>query len=100
VSARLVPNSEGFALQGELDFASVPELFEQARRVLESTPSLITIDLKDIVRTNSAGLALLVGIARQANLAGSSLRLTSVSAQLLALARANKLEGMLGLACD
>jgi phospholipid transport system transporter-binding protein len=96
--AELVPSAEGFVLQGELSYRTAPDLFEQSRLAMASAGASCEVDLRHITRTDSAGLALLVGIARLCRERGKTTRMQGAPDQLLALARANKLDRLLGLA--
>lgn len=98
MSAELIPTESGFALKGELDFVSVPDLYERSYKLLSGLSKPVTVDLEAVTRSNSAGLALLVAMARHASSSGAALQIKSVPPQLMALVHANKLEGMLGLA--
>ena len=66
-------------VHGPLTFATVPRLFLESSSIINSTSETITIDLQDVSRTDSAGLALLVEWLRAA---GSRARFVNVPAQL------------------
>lgn len=66
-------------VHGALTFATVPDLFVESSSIIESTSETITIDLQDVSRTDSAGLALLVEWLRAA---GSRARFVNFPAQL------------------
>jgi len=66
-------------VHGPLTFATVPGLFMESNSIIKSASETITIDLQDVSRTDSAGLALLVEWLRAA---GSHARFVNVPAQL------------------
>ena len=95
--AELIASAEGFALKGELSLDTVPGLFEQTRQAVAGSKGACRVDLQHVTRTDSAGLALLVSIARLCCGQGSAVRMDGAPGQLLALARANKVDRLLGL---
>jgi anti-anti-sigma factor len=81
------------SLQGELTFASVPALLQQA-------PGLIAdgrLDLSKVSNADSAGLALLLELTRRAKAKGGDLRLASAPPQVRDLIRFFDLETALKL---
>ena len=66
-------------VRGPLTFATVPRLFLDSNHIIKSASETITIDLQDVSRTDSAGLALLIEWLRAA---GSHARFVNVPAQL------------------
>jgi len=65
-SATLEQTGQGqFRISGELDFQSVPIIWERSREMFDSSDSLV-VDLEGVVRCNSAGLALLIEWMRYA----------------------------------
>lgn len=66
-------------VHGPLTFATVPGLFIESNSIIKSASETITIDLQDVSRTDSAGLALLVEWLRAA---GSHARFVNIPAQL------------------
>jgi phospholipid transport system transporter-binding protein len=85
--------------QGELSFTSVPLLWEQWREVSSDQPKL-DVDLSDVQRSDSAGLALLVDCVRQARQTGQVVRFFNIPAQMLAIARVSGLDEVLPLHRD
>jgi len=66
-SASLEQTGNGqFAITGELDFQSVPRVWEKSQQLFADCDD-INIDLAGVIRTNSAGLALLIQWMRYAN---------------------------------
>ena len=95
--AQLVENNDGsWLLQGELGFSSVSAVLEHAGVNMLAKKQL-TVDLKDVTRADSAGLALLVEWLRESELAGNSIEFVNVPAQLLSIARVCGLDDILSL---
>ena len=86
-------------IQGDLSFASVPMLWEQCLAQLRRHAEL-EIDLSQVHRSDSAGLALLVECLRQARQTGKSIRFFNIPAQMLAIARVSCLDQVLPLHRD
>lgn len=74
------------ALAGELSFAQVPAALERARAAIESGDGPIELDLSGVTRVDSAGLALLLELARLARRRNRELRCTRAPEQLRRLA--------------
>jgi phospholipid transport system transporter-binding protein len=85
-----------YALSGELSFATVPEVWVRGRRLLAGEQS-VTLDLQGVVRTDSAGLALLIEWTRETRRQGRAIRFVNVPAQMLAIAGVSGLEAVLPL---
>ncbi|MCZ6731143.1 MAG: STAS domain-containing protein [Gammaproteobacteria bacterium] len=66
-------------VHGQLTFATVPGLFMESNSIIKSVSETIIIDLQDVSRTDSAGLALLVEWLR---VGGAHARFVNVPAQL------------------
>ena len=80
-------------VQGPLTFTTVPDLFIESSNIIKSASETITIDLQDVSRADSAGLALLVEWLRAA---GSHARFVNVPAQLHRLIRVSGLAHAFG----
>jgi phospholipid transport system transporter-binding protein len=74
------------ALTGDLGFASVPAALESARAAIEQGDGPVDLDLSGVTRVDSAGLALLLELARLARGRGRELRCTGAPEQLRHLA--------------
>lgn len=83
-------------LSGELDFASVTRLNGEALKLLGSAQA-VRIDLQGIVRSDSAGLALLIEWMRVARRLGKPIQFLNIPAQMLAIARVSGLDEVLPL---
>jgi phospholipid transport system transporter-binding protein len=85
-------------VSGVLSFDTVPDVFAKSAAWVQKSQGAITIDLKNVNRADSAGLALLVEwlqLARRRNL---SLTFTNVPEQVRSLARVNGLSNAIGVA--
>jgi phospholipid transport system transporter-binding protein len=88
-------------IRGALTFASVPDLWQQSKRLFTTIDQAhLELDLKEVCKVDSAGLALLVAWARWAHSQTKSLHFHNIPPQLQALARANNLNALLGLGPD
>lgn len=98
-SAELKDNGEGrFSVSGALAFSSVPALWEQSRsRFMAVQSDRLEVDLNDVETVDSAGLALLVAWTRWAARRSKSVHFAHAPTQLIALAKANSLTGLLQL---
>jgi phospholipid transport system transporter-binding protein len=97
-SAAAVQRDGAIVVSGSITFDTVPGLFEQTRDWLENTGAPTSVDLRDVARADSAGLALLVEWLRLAKLHGRTLKFTNVPQQVHSLIRVNGLENALGVA--
>ena len=86
-------------IHGDLSFDSVPGLWEYCCARFSERNEL-DIDLSQVERSDSAGLALLVECLRQANQRGKVLRFFNIPAQMLAIARVSSLDQVLPLQRD
>ena len=86
------------AVSGEMSFGSVPNLWQLSEKVLRNViEDNLELDLAEVTKIDSAGLALLVAWQRWAHSQRKSLRFSHISPQLVALAKANNLNSVLGL---
>lgn len=81
-------------LDGALDYASVPGVWDQLAPLVERRHEL-TLSLAGIERVNSAGLALLIEALDHARRHGCRLRFSDLPDDLLALARMTHCESLL-----
>ncbi len=86
-----------FAPQGELNLASVQEVWEQSQRLFERQAPRC-IDLAGVTHSDSAGVALLVEWLRLARQSGQTVRFVNIPPQMLAIIRVTGLDGLLPLA--
>ncbi len=85
-----------FSLAGELSFATVPDLAEAGESLFEGVDQ-VSVDLTEVDRSDSAGLALLVSWTRQARQQGKQLSFHQIPEQLLGLARVSGVDHILPL---
>jgi phospholipid transport system transporter-binding protein len=81
-------------LTGVLDYDTVPALWSQYRTQLTDLP-VWEINLANVERSNSAGLALLITWLREARQQEKPIRLLNIPEQMLQIARVSDLEEML-----
>lgn len=94
-SENFIEQQDGnFSLHGELSFAAVPVLAAQSRLWLASGKENITIDMADIGRADSAGLALMLEWIKQAGQSGKQIRFINIPGQLSSLIRVSGLDGV------
>lgn len=73
-------------LTGALNFASVPAALAQTRALVQKGGGPVEIDLSGVTRVDSAGVALLLELTRQARAGQRELRLRGAPQQLRRLA--------------
>ena len=79
---------------GALTFETVPDLYQSSASWFEGADELI-LDLAQVERTDSAGLALLIEWLRRAQAANRTLRFANIPAQVQTLIRINGLQDAL-----
>ncbi len=85
-----------FCLVGELSFATVPVLMKESAELFKQGKT-ITLALNAVERIDSAGLALLLSLLRQAGEHGQKLSFVGAPEQLLSLARVGGVDQVLPL---
>lgn len=95
-SLRLDAETGHIDVSGELTFTTVNELLESAP-VLFAPISMLDIDLADVTRSDSAGLALLIDWMRSAKQMNKNIVFHNIPAQMLAMAHASGLDELLPL---
>ena len=83
-------------LSGELSFKTVPALVANNKDFLSNGNS-IDIDLSDVSRADSAGVALLIEWQRQAQKQNKSICFTNIPSQMLAIVRLSGVDDLLSL---
>ncbi len=83
-----------YCVLGAMTFDSVTDLWRQSEEMF-SGETVFQIDLAQVTRTDSAGLALLVQWMREASRQGARVELLNLPTQMLALADAANLEEVL-----
>lgn len=86
-----------FRVEGELNFATAPDLLQSMLNQFSSADSEVQIDLDGVTRSDSAGLALLVEWLRQAQMRGIALQFHNLPSQLREIAKISDLLPLLPL---
>jgi|AZIC01.1.fsa_nt_gi phospholipid transport system transporter-binding protein len=81
-------------LVGELTFATVNEVLAQSQAVFDTLNDL-DIDMSDVERSDSAGLALLVHWIRTANTQNKKIVFHNIPSQILSIADASGLDKLI-----
>ena len=84
----------GWLLSGELNFETVPALLQHRGVQMEAGKNL-TVDLSEVTRVDSAGLALMIEWLRESERKDLDMTFTSVPEQLLSIARVCGLDEIL-----
>jgi phospholipid transport system transporter-binding protein len=84
------------SVTGALTFETVPALYQNSSAWFDGAGDLI-VDLAQVERTDSAGLALLIEWSRRAQAANRTLRFANIPAQVQTLIRINGLQDALSL---
>ena len=84
------------SISGDLDFQSVPELCQNSAKLF-SAQTALRIDLTDVNRCDSSGVALLVEWLRQARSGGQRLEFVNIPMQMQAIIQVTDLEELLPL---
>lgn len=87
-----------FAVEGELSKFTVPSIMKHAQAVIKGATQNLLIDLKDVTRTDSAGLALLLEWMTLASKKDLQIHFKNLPAQLWEIAKVSDLEDILPLA--
>jgi len=96
-AATVERDGDTHSVRGELDFDSVPDVWEMTEPLL-AAESIQRIDLSGVRRANSAGVALLVEWLRQARSRQRELVFVNLPAQMEAIVRTVDLDGVLPVA--
>lgn len=91
-----IQDESQFRLVGELNFTTVPALMAESAEIFKQGET-ITLMLDAVERIDSAGLALLVSLLRQAGDNGQELNFVGAPEQLLNLARVGGVDRVLSL---
>jgi len=86
--------SKRINVKGEVDVNSAPVLLEQILTAIARKPEVIIINLKDVTKMDSAGVAVLIESINEARKQGIILSLQDISKpaqQVLEMARVDKL---------
>lgn len=86
-------NPDTWKVEGELTFATVPEVQDRSPEWFASSPG--TLDLAGVEGIDSAGIALVIEWARRAKLSGADMRLVNVPAGMTALSKTTGIDRLL-----
>jgi phospholipid transport system transporter-binding protein len=93
--AKLIKQTNGdIAVSGDLSFDTANSILVEARTLLEQSPELV-MDLANVTRSDSAGLALLIEWTRFAKNKSKTIVFKNLPSQMLALASASGLDQLL-----
>lgn len=92
--AILATGPGAFSVTGPVTFATAGILLEAGRAQFHGHPA-ISMNLKEVSRVDSAGLALLLEWLRQARADGRSMTFSALPEKLLAIARLSGVDGLL-----
>lgn len=97
-SAELVPCGDKgcFSLKGDLTFSTVPALHKTLDKTLNGFEN-IEINLSQVGRSDSAGLALLIELASMAKQRNSGIEFLNIPYQMLDIARVSRLDSVLSI---
>jgi len=86
-----------FRVRGDLTFATVSDVLAHSQPLLVRGSGRVVLELTDVQRADSAGLALLMQWLRMGKQQGLDIRFRHLPEQLLAIASASDLEGLIPL---
>lgn len=92
-----VEGDGALTVRGVLSFDTVPGVFAKSAAWVETSQGAITIDLKNVERADSAGLALLIEWLQMARRQNRELSFRNVPEQVRSLIRVNGLTNALGV---
>jgi anti-anti-sigma factor len=82
VELRTEDRASVFAISGELDLASAPELESHIAQAFQSGAKMVIVDLRELEFIDSTGLSVLVKAHQQAQEAGCELGIVNGGAQV------------------
>lgn len=85
---------KAFAFKGALTFETVLSVWKKKEWLL-ATDLQIMFDLKEVKKTDSAGLALLIALFREASFSGKRLYFVNIPKQLIDIASVSGVESIL-----
>jgi phospholipid transport system transporter-binding protein len=92
---RLVDDGDGkFRVVGEMTFETSPDLLEASEKLF-APHSLICVDLSDVEKADSAGLALMIEWITWANRTVREIRFDHIPDMIMNIARISEIEEML-----
>lgn len=88
----LIKNQSGYQLQGSLVYDSVHKLIAKGAKAIASTSDSVEIDCEQLLRIDSAGIALFINWQRYCEQNNQRFYLTHLPLQATSLIKANKLD--------
>ncbi len=95
-SVTLDAATQSIHVAGDLTFATANDVQMEIQDKLKAVPT-ITVDLAEVTRSDSAGLALLIDWMRKAKKEDKAITFHNVPQQMIAIAHASGLEELLSL---
>lgn len=93
--ARLIDDGDGkFRVVGEMTFETSPVLLDRSEKLF-APHSLIRVDLTEVQRADSAGLALMIEWITWANRTVREIRFDNIPDMIMNIARISEIEDML-----
>lgn len=91
-----------WTLAGDLSLSSISRVWARREEMFRALApdTVVSIDLGDVTRTDSAGLALLIALLREAHGRGVRLQFDTIPVQMRSLARVAGVSVLLGLDAD
>ncbi len=86
------------AIEGELSKVTVPTIWRETKGLVQAATQNLVIDLKEVTRTDSAGLAMLLELMTLARKKELQIHFRNLPAQLWTIAKISDLEGIIPLA--
>ena len=96
--AEIQSNDGRLKVSGELIFATVTGVLAESRGLFAQTDETIEVELGEVKRVDSAGLALLIEWMRMASAQDKAIRFINLPEQMMEIAAASDLESILPLA--
>ena len=98
-AASVNATKKGIDLKGSLVFSTVSNLLSEGNQQLKQHQAeSIQIDLSDVERVDSAGIALLLEWKRLCDKQDKTYKIVGAQSQIASLITTNKMQGLLGLA--
>lgn len=95
----IMQQAGAYEIRGLLTFTTVPDLLQHSASWLgKDVP--VTVDLQQVTRADSAGLALMIEWLRQARAGNTELRFIHIPSQLATLIRVSGLQDLIPLGQD
>ena len=96
---KLQPCDDGsLSLSGCISHQTVPDLLKQSKKLFDdNSRAEIIIDLKQVSRSDSSGVALLIEWMRQASKGSKTIRFLNIPEQMLEIAKVSGVDKILAI---